>query len=912
MVTELKDTKHTHKLVLVDGNSLLYRAFFAMRYLSTSEGQPTNAVYGFTMMLLHLIEEEKPDSIVVAFDAPAKTFRHEQFEGYKAQRKPAPDELKSQAPIARELIRAFNIPMVEIEGFEADDVVGTLARMAEEKGYTTLIVTGDLDALQLVSDKVHVLTTIKGVTDTVEYDAKAVEERFGLRPDQMVDYKALKGDPSDNIPGVSGIGDKTASKLIKLYGTLEEVLKNIDQIKESRVQNALVGATEQAEQSKMLATIVRDVPLDINIDECKYEGPDYERLRDLFRGLEFKTLLKRLPEVEGEEQQAAAPMEAAVLGCSVVVESPADLDRLITHLRGANSVAVRVHTEGEKAAEAKLLGIGFSTGVDESYYVRLAEKQAEQGTLDFGSDGSFVADLSQFKDILESETVRKFGHNLKHDFGVMKQHGIALKGISFDTMLGAYVLNSSRGSYKLPDVALEQLGLELPQPEKPAKKSEGEGTDPRTVVCGEVEAVHRLVPVLIDKLERDGLMLLLQDVEMPLVEVLAEMELRGVSIDTGYLAALSAALDIRIREIQQQIYDEAGMEFNIGSPKQLQEVLFEKMNLPVGKKTKTGFSTGADTLEQLAPMYPIVEQILQYRELAKLKSTYADALPKLINARTGRLHTSLNQAVTATGRLSSSEPNLQNIPVRTEIGREIRKAFVAGNDNLLVSADYSQIELRILAHVTGDKALVEAFENDRDIHLATACTIFAVPPEEVTPEMRRRAKTINFAVIYGMSDFGLARELGLTNKLAREYIDNYFARIPGVRKYTEETLDEAREKGYVQTLLGRRRYIPEIHSGNRNYRMFAERAAVNMPIQGTAADIMKIAMINVHNKLESMDCASQMVLQVHDELVFEVPPSEADHIVPIVRDLMETAYPLIVPLKTDVKLGKNWAEMESV
>ncbi|MBI2842417.1 MAG: DNA polymerase I [Armatimonadetes bacterium] len=904
-----------HKLVAIDGNSLLYRAFFAMKHLSTSAGQPTNAVYGFTMMLLRLLQEERPDSIVVAFDAPVKTFRHNEFKDYKAQRKPAPDDLRAQAPIAREIVDAFRIPLIEIPGYEADDVVGTIAKQACERDYDTLIVTGDLDALQLVNDCVKVMTTVKGVTDTVVYDEQAVIGRFGIGPEQMVDFKALKGDPSDNIPGVPGVGDKTAAQLVKQFGSVEELLDRVDEVRPERLHDTIVASSGQALLSKRLAAIVTDVPVGVTVEDLRTREPDYDRLRTLFRALEFRTLLRRLPEPEASAGEPVGKTQVTELGEWRTIEAQEEFQNLISHLRKVGRFAVRIHSSDGKPTESDILGIAFSTGPDETAYVRIAGGQDppyETATLDLGVEEKVLAvELAALRELLESQDIPKFGHDVKFEYEALKLSGVKLCGINFDIMVGAYVLNSARSSYAISDVAFEQIGLELPQIDRKAKNKE-EQPSPEMVTCAEAEAVWRLVPVLTEKLERDGLLDLVKDVEMPLVPVLAEMEMRGVSVDMDYLRNLSVHLNEKIRALEQEVYGLAGHEFNIGSPKQLQTVLFEERQLPVGKRTKTGYSTDADTLELLALSYPVVAKILEWRELSKLKSTYADALPKLINPKTGRIHTSLNQAVTTTGRLSSSEPNLQNIPVRTEIGREIRKAFVVSGDNLLVSADYSQIELRILAHVTEDRELVRAFEHDEDVHIHTASTLFGVPEDQVDFNMRRIAKTVNFAVIYGMSDFGLAKELGISNGEARKFIDRYFAKFPGVMRYTEETLALAREKGYVMTLLGRRRYIPEIHSGNRNYRLFAERAAVNMPIQGTAADIMKLAMIAIDGALERQGMATQMVLQVHDELVFEVPPDELDRAVVIVKDLMETVYPLNVRLAAEVKVGKNWAEMRSV
>ena len=892
------------RMVIIDGNSLLYRAFFAMRYLSTASGQPTNAVYSLTMMLLKLFEE-KPDYIAVAFDTPKPTFRHEEYEEYKGHRKPPPDALIEQSPIARELIKAFNVPVIEVPGYEADDIIGAVAKDATSHGWETTIVTGDLDALQLVDDHVTVLTTVKGVTDTVEYDSEAVKQRYGLSPKQMIDFKALKGDPSDNIPGVAGIGDKTAVTLLHEYGTLENLLEHVNDLPEGKVKRALLENEEMARLSKRLVTIVTDLPEKLDLEQYARREPDVDALRDLFVRLEFKTMLKRLPEV-GLAEGKAAPEERVALGACRQIENPTDLKQFIDSLKAEGSFAMQCHTANGKSIDAEIIGISFSKGVGDTVYVQVIDPTKRvNSSLELGFDGPFQADLSVFKEILESEDIKKFCHDSKLNRAALALRGMHLKGVTFDSMLGAYLLDSSRGSFEIGDVAFEQLSLELPGV---TSKQNGEIAD-SVLICGEAEAIYRVRQPIEARLEENGLMELYRDVELPLAAILAEMELTGVAVDVEQLGNLSITLDVDIREVARKIYDQAGEEFNIGSPKQLQVILFEKLGLQASKKTKTGYSTSASALEELAVDYPIVADILHYRELTKIKSTYSDSLPKLINPRTGRIHTSLNQAVTATGRLSSSDPNLQNIPIRSELGREIRKAFIASNDNLLVSADYSQIELRILAHVTGDKGLVEAFEKDEDIHTATACTLFSVSAEDVTPEMRRRAKTVNFAVIYGMADFTLSRALGVPLKEAHDFIETYFARFPGVRTFTEETKELAREQGYVTTLMGRRRYMQDINNANRNIRQFAERAAVNMPIQGTAADIMKIAMIRVHDALNKANLQSRMLLQVHDELLLEVPPSELDQVCNLVREGMEGAVKLAVPLRADVKSGKNWSEM---
>ncbi|MCL6518557.1 MAG: DNA polymerase I [Armatimonadetes bacterium] len=881
------------KVILIDGNSLLYRAFFALPHFSTLENQPTNAIYGLAMMLLRLLEEEKPDIVIVSFDAPEKTFRHEEYVEYKAHRKRAPDELRSQGPIAREMIEAFNIPILEVPGYEADDVVGTVARKAESEGYDVIIVTGDLDALQLVDSKVKVMTTVRGVTETVIYDEKSVEARYSLKPKQLIDYKALKGDPSDNIPGVPGIGDKTAVKLIKEFGSLENILAHIDDIQEARLREQIRNSIDQALLSKRLATIKTDVPININLEQCRLRKPNLPKLRELFKRLEFRSLLKRLPEDNAQpvlEFESDAKVEE-LSEYKLVCNRPS-LEALLVQIEKAGGFAFRIHGTAAHPINADALGVGVSVAPGKAYYVRFGENSG--------------LSLLDFRKLLESEKIKKFGHNLKYEYEIARKVGIDIQGLEFDTMLAAYLINSSRNVQKLSDVVFDYLSSEFPG------KEGTQETEQERLFAAEADAAMRLVSILTDHLVKDNIELLMYNIEMPLVPILGDMELTGVAVDSAWLGILSEKLSERINNLQKEIYTLAGMEFNIGSPKQLSFVLFDKLGLPAEKKTKTGFSTDADTLVALAPAHEIVEKILEYRELTKLKSTYADTLPKLINPKTGRIHTTLNQAVTTTGRLSSSEPNLQNIPIKTETGREIRRAFIAAPGNLLVSVDYSQIELRILAHVSRDAELLRAFREGEDIHTTTATRLFGVSADEVTPEMRRQAKTVNFAVIYGMSDYGLSRELNIPTGVAKKYIESYFQQYPGVRKYASETLEKARINGYVESLMGRRRYLPELNSANRVYREFAERAAVNMPIQGTAADIIKLAMIAVNERLKKSNLTANMVLQVHDELVFEVPENEVDELLNLVLPAMRDVYPLDVQLEVEAKVGKDWCTAQPV
>lgn len=885
------------KFLVVDGNSLLYRAFHAVPYLSTSEGLPTNAVYGFANMLLNLLNQYKPEAAVVAFDARGPTFRHEAYAEYKAQRPPASEDLVKQMPFARDLVQALGIRILEVPGYEADDCVGTMALRAKEAGYSVFIVTGDLDELQLVGDDIVVVTTKRGVTDTIEYDTAAVQERFGFRPDQMADYKALKGDPSDNVPGVKGVGDKTAARLVKEFGSVENLLSRLSEVKEERLRKLLEAGAEDARRSKDLCTIRTDVPCEVTPDDCRLQLIDGAAARELFTRLEFKSLMPRLEEMLANAPKPSTPARAVFdLPPPETITSLEELKRRTARLAPQSTAALAPLYSNQDPLWAELDGLAVHAEPDCRLYIPrpLASDALE---------------------ILLNSDVRLVVHDLKRLLHAARglRDSLAHR-VSLDIMVAAYVLNPGRGSYDLPSLSLEILEKQL----QAGAASGGsllelaeDSENTAKIVGNEAACVFQLAPRLESRLEADELLNVYRGIEHPLIPVLAEMEQTGVWVDRSALTALSESLNGHIRALESEIHRLAGEEFNIGSPKQLQSVLFEKLKLPAGRKTKTGFSTDNEVLMALAAEHEIAAKILEYRELTKLKSTYADALVGLINPRTGRVHTSLNQTVTATGRLSSSNPNLQNIPIRTDVGREIRRAFAAVEGCLLVSADYSQIELRILAHITEEPELLRAFEADEDIHAHTASTLFGVRDEDVTPDMRRQAKTVNFAVLYGMTDYGLSRELGISVSDAKRFIEGYFARFPRVKEYVTSIQAQAREKGYVTTLLGRRRYIPEINSGNRNVRAFAERAAVNSPIQGTAADIMKLAMIRVASRLKREGSSAKLLLQVHDELLLEVPAQEVEALCKLVSEEMSRAYTLKVPLKVDVKRGPNWSDMDS-
>jgi DNA polymerase-1 len=867
-------------------------------------------------MLLTLLNQEQPDALYVAWDSPGKTFRDDKFDQYKAHRPHVADDLKSQFTVALQIVEAMGIATLETPGFEADDLIGTLAALATKEGFDVTIVTGDSDQLQLVGDGVSVRMTRTGVTDMELFDAERVREKYGVGPEQIADYKALVGDSSDNIPGVPGIGKVTAAKLLQQWGSMDNLLAHIDDLPPGKVRDNLAGNVELARLSLELSTIHCEVPIDPPIRRYSPTHEDWDRVRGIFADLEFKSLANRLP----IPSDFSTPLESgshrgdlARLDITVtVIRSNAELEAALKEAEQAGTISIRIETDVPAPTRANLKAIAFSSSPERAYYV--AVKAAGTGAASGGQfagglfdeeeseDAAFAAPVSAFETVLSDPRIQRLGFNAKLDDIVLARHGIAAGPFAFDAQIAAYVLNPGRTSYALMDLAEEHLNASL----------DADSFSEEDRLAREAALVLALRESMEARIESEGLTDIFQRVEMPLVPVLAGMERVGVPVDRAWLGRLSREMGEKIQELTARIYELAGEEFTIGSTQQLQRILFEKLQLPTGKKIKTGYSTRADLLESLAEQFEIARRILEYRELTKLKSTYADALPKLINPATGRIHTSLNQTVAATGRLSSSDPNLQNIPIRSEIGREIRKAFVAPPGQVLLSCDYSQIELRVFAHVTGDAELTRAFAADEDIHAATASKVFGVPLEEVTPDMRRRAKTVNFAVIYGQSDFGLANTLGIPTAEAKEFIENYFAQFPGVRGYTERTLDEARRTGYVQTMLGRRRYVPDIRSGNFNIRQAAERAAVNMPIQGAAADIMKLAMIDVFRGLQAMCYNCTLLLQVHDELVFGVDEEALSVVAPEIVHLMESAYEMDVPLRVDAKFGPNWADMTTI
>ncbi len=880
-------------LYLIDGNSYIYRAFYAVRGLTASDGTPTNAIYGFINMVFRILREKQPDYFSIVFDTPGPTHRHEAYEEYKSHRPGMPDELKAQIPLIKEIVDAFRIHTIEMEGYEADDLLGTIAKRAESEGFDVLIVTGDKDMCQAVSPKVKLYDSMKErITEE-----KDVIDKFGVPPKQFPEIIALMGDASDNIPGAPGIGEKTAVKLLKEFGNLDKLLENHSEIKNTRARNSVAANMDNIRLSKELATIHSDMKLDLSLEELKRDEPDWVRLRDFFRALEFSSLARLIP-----NNTSAVNTKTEY----VTVNDKKTLNEMLKSVK--NDISIDTETTSAEPMKAELVGISLSAVPEKAYYIPLAHsypdvpKQLDKKTV-----------LKELKGIIEDKKTGKTGHNIKYDLIILKNEGLELRGLNFDTMLASYLLNPNKANHNLTGVAMERLGMKKLSFKdiigKDKKDFSEVSIEKATEYSGEdAAATLMLKKEFAPEIKKHGLSKLLNEMEMPLIEVLADMEMAGVRIDLDLMESFSKKLAAELSSIEQRIYFAAGEEFNINSPKQLQEILFEKLGLKPTKKTKTGFSTNADVLEQLAQQHELPKEIIEFRGLSKLKSTYVDALPRLVNSRTGRLHTSFNQTVTATGRLSSSDPNLQNIPVRGEWGTRIREAFIADKGNLLLSSDYSQIELRVFAHLSEDKGLMDAFRKDGDIHLRTACEIFGVEPEQVDSDMRRSAKTVNFGIVYGISPYGLSQQLRIHPDEAKHYIDTYFARHSGVKKYIDGLIKDATGKGYVTTLYGRKRAIPELRSTNRNMKQLGERLATNTPIQGSAADIIKVSMINIWKRLKKEKLKSRMLLQVHDELLFEIPEKEVKKMEKLVREEMEHAVELMVPLKVDLGTGRNWAE----
>lgn len=875
-------------LYLIDGNSYVYRAFYAIKGLTNSKGFPTNAIYGFTNMLMKIIREKKPDGIAVFFDSPVPTERHRLFEGYKAHRPETPGELVQQLPAIRKIISAFQIKMVEVPGYEADDLLCTLAEKAAKKGADVFLVTSDKDMLQVVGERIKIYDPMKDKILDEEY----VREKFGVGPERVPEFMALTGDAVDNIPGIKGIGEKTAKELLAGVKDLEELLDHPEAIKKERLRNLVAENTDLVRMSKKLATIDTAVPIDMDVDEIGMSEPSWSELLSLFREFEFGSLMKLIPSVKSERHyEHILSMEQ----CKELLSSLHD------------SFALDIEATREDPLKDRIVGLALSRETGRAYYIPFGHSY--EGVPEQLDRGEVLRIASG---ILGDPGIPKIGHNLKYDIGMLRQEGVAVQGTLYDTMLASYLINPNKPGHSLEDVSFEYLSYRKKSFQEVLGKkgsfSQVTLEDATRYAAEDAALAMELKGVLFKKLNEEGLDTLYFDMEMPLIHVLIDMEEAGFKVDVDKLNDMSKELSREVESIQKRIYFLAGEEFNINSPKQLGKVLFHSLGLKPGKKTKTGFSTELSVLEDLAETHELPREILNYRSLSKLKSTYTDVLPGLVNSRTGRIHTSFNQTVTATGRLSSSEPNLQNIPVRGDWGRRVRDAFIAEQGNLILSADYSQIELRILAHLSKDQGLTDAFMSGVDIHTRTASTLFGVAMDKVTSDMRRVAKTVNFGVVYGISPFGLSGALAIAPADAKRYIDGYFEGHPGVKAYIEQTLGEAKERGYVLTMFGRRRKVPEIKSQNTITRAQGERLAINSPIQGTAADAIKIAMIRIREHFLRERVNAKMILQVHDELVFELPGDELDNTTRIVRKTMESAVSLSVPLKVDIGFGKSWAE----
>jgi len=894
----------SEKIMLVDGNSILNRAFYGLQgsqLLSTSDGLYTNAVYGFINILHKYLEEENPQYLCVAFDLKAPTFRHREYDAYKANRKGMPNELAVQVPVIKDVLDAMNIKRLELEGFEADDIIGSVSLCAEEAGLHVVIVTGDRDSLQLVSEKTKIKMPITrgGKTETDEYDYGKMLERYGVTPRQFIDVKGLMGDTSDNIPGVPGIGEKTALELIKKFSSIENIYENIEQVDKKSVKEKLNANRELAFLSKRLATIDRHMSRLCDINELRRVNYNEEKLYKLFKRLEFKSFIEKFK----LEKNAAVDTELTAKNIECIKEIE-DLKKIIAAIDSYREFSIFYLIDKVDSFASKLVGLGITWKKDSTVYIDLKECIGEDLFLD------------QFKRIFEDESIKKYGHDLKGLIVYLKNKNIQLRGLSFDTMIGAYIINPSKETYSVSELAEEYLKLNIEPIENLAGKGKnftpyGEmPVDKVSSVAGmHSEVIFDLFPVLDGIMRENGQYELFYEIELPLVEVLADMEFWGFRVNVEDLHKFSFELEEKINVLISDIYEMAGEEFNINSTKQLGVILFERLNLPVIKKTKTGYSTDAEVLEQLAPRHEIVSRILEYRQLVKLKSTYVEGLINVINPATGKIHSSFNQTVTVTGRISSTEPNLQNIPIKLEMGRKIRKVFVPSSSEFtLLDADYSQIELRVLAHITNDENMLSAFRNNEDIHTSTASKVFGVPMDMITREMRARAKAVNFGIVYGIGDFSLSRDLGVTRKEARRYIDEYLNKYPGVRQYMHDIVEQGKQNGFVSTLFKRRRYLPELQSSNFNVRSFGERIAMNTPIQGSAADIIKIAMVKVFRELTGRGFKSRLILQVHDELIIETHIDEKDIVSKILKESMENAIQLRVPLIVDVKDGNNWYE----
>ena len=918
-------------LIVIDGHALVHRSFHAIQQPLTvsATGEDVRAVYGFANAFIRSLSEWNPSHIVITFDLPAPTFRHKMFDEYKAHRPPTPPELRGQFDRVRQLMSTFNVPIFELEGFEADDLIGTLSSQADKLKIKTLILTGDSDTLQLVTDNVTVLMS-SSVQNRSLYDIEAVRERFGgLGPEYVAEIKALQGDSSDNIPGVPRIGIKTAINLLTDYGSLDGIYENLESIKPPGAKKALEENRDLAFKSKTLTTIVKEAPVLLNLDAAEFGDYDREKVINFLRELEFHSVIPRLPGVApsnvgssndlGPGQMSLFQQPSIETTKFEIVTSNDDLQRLVAEIDSDDGFSFDTETTSTDQITCDLVGMSFSTSSGTNWYLPVGHNESGQLPKD--------EVLNVLKPVFENPDVPIRAHNANFDVTVMEQTGVKVKGLQFDTMIAAHV--GGRRNIGLKELTLECFGVEM----TPITDLIGKGKNQITMAevpiekaapyaAADADFTQRLYSLMKEDLENKDISRLFEEVEIPLIPVLVQMQRNGVSLDTQMLSGMSVTLGIQLQEIQTTMFELVGHEFNLNSPKQLSELLFEELKLPPTRKTRSGFSTDAQSLDDLKGLldrgesvdsdprsYEVLNRILEHREISKLKSTYIDALPNMLNPDTGRVHTSYRQTGTTTGRLSSNEPNLQNIPVRTELGRRVREAFIARDGHSLVAADYSQIELRVLAHFSRDPGLTQAFHNGEDVHSATSALVYEIPIEEVKPEMRRIAKILNFGVIYGLSAHGISRQTDLTQKEGKRFIDIYFDKYPGIQKYLDGVKESCRESGYVETLLGRRRYLPDVNARNFRIRSQAERAAINMPIQGTAADLIKVAMIRIQKRLQESDMKSLMILQVHDELIFEVPDEEIPQLESILSELMPSSIELDVPVTIEIKKGKDWGTL---
>jgi DNA polymerase-1 len=895
------------KLMILDGNSLLFRAFYALPPLKTRKGQYTNAVYGFLSMLYKLIDTYSPEYLCVAFDPEKPTFRHQQYKDYKATRQKAPNELVQQFQLIRDVLDIHKIKCVEVEGFEADDLAGTFACAAKEQGTDVYLVTSDKDYLQLIDENVKVILTKKGVTNTAEMDLKSMEDEYGLTPGQFVDLKALMGDASDNIPGVSGVGEKTALKLMQEYKSLDNIYENIDSIK-GKLKEKLQTDKMQAYMSQTLARIITDIPIEFNIDEYKVQKPDMKKLSELYDELEFRVFKKRIAEEipsddpGGQISMFDADRPVSPVKCDIIYVGDDKINDMNNAITKGRIASVKFLLDGERALNSNAIALGISDG-EKIYYIDFEK-----------TDGNKI--LNNLKDIFESRDIEVWGHNLKNEIIYLMKNNIQINNIKFDSEIGKYLLNPSESSYSIDKIAYEFLNTEIPSENhilgtgvKRKTFKEIELEERKKYIFNYLSTVNKAHKQIISDINELQMTSLYEKIELPLIEVLAYMEFVGFKVDLNVIDKLGVHFQEKISELEKTIYALAGESFNINSPKQLSVILFDKLGLPIIKKTKTGISTDIEVLERLSSEHEIVEKIIEYRSVVKLNSTYVEGLKSAVNKETGRVHSIFNQTIASTGRISSTEPNLQNIPTRTDEGRELRKAFVPEDGYILCDADYSQIELRVLSHLANEQNLIDAFEHDLDIHAKTASQVFHVELSQVTPEMRSRAKAVNFGIVYGISDYGLSRDLKIPRKESKKYIDNYMAYYSNIEKYMKDIVEQGKKDGYVTTYFGRRRYIPELSSRNFNIRSFGERIALNTPVQGTAADIIKAAMVGVYNRLKNNKMKSRLILQVHDELIIEAYKEELEEVKAMLKEEMENVIvDFKVRLKSDISTGGSWYE----